>query len=46
MPGYEQLYNESARRRMKLEELAQKMPEEATFRPQVWWPAGFTGSTG
>jgi hypothetical protein len=33
--GYEQLFADSARRRAKLEELAQRPPEEATFRPKV-----------
>ncbi|PRW39076.1 expressed ef-hand domain-containing isoform A [Chlorella sorokiniana] len=35
LPGYEQLYNDSMRRRLKLEALAQLPPEEATFRPRV-----------
>ncbi|KAL4440425.1 hypothetical protein ABPG75_003426 [Micractinium tetrahymenae] len=35
LAGYEQLYNDSMRRRMKLEALAAQPPEEATFRPRV-----------
>lgn len=40
LPGFEQLYNDSQRRRVKLEALAQRPPEEATFRPQVREGAG------
>lgn len=35
LPGYEQLYNDSMRRRLKLEALAQLPPEEATFKPRA-----------
>lgn len=33
--GYDQLYNDSMRRRLKLQQLAARPPEEATFRPRV-----------
>ncbi|KAI3431406.1 hypothetical protein D9Q98_004459 [Chlorella vulgaris] len=33
--GYEQLYNDSMRRALKLQQLAQRPPEGATFRPRV-----------
>jgi len=35
LPGYEQLYNDSMRRKMKIEALAAQPPEEATFKPRV-----------
>lgn len=35
IPGYEQLFNESIRRRLKQEHLARLAPEEATFRPRI-----------
>jgi hypothetical protein len=41
--GYEQLYNDSMRRALKLQQLAQRPPEGATFRPRVrtaWQRAG------
>lgn len=35
LPGYEQLYHDSLRRRRKLEALAAQPHEEATFHPKV-----------
>ncbi|PSC72051.1 expressed ef-hand domain-containing [Micractinium conductrix] len=35
LAGFEQLYNDGLRRKMKLEALAAQPPEEATFMPQV-----------
>ena len=35
LPGYEQLYHDSQRRRLKLEALAAVPHEEATFRPRI-----------
>jgi hypothetical protein len=35
IPGYEQLFNDSIRRRLKQEHLARQAPEEATFRPRI-----------
>lgn len=35
IPGYEQLFNESIRRRLKQESLRAQVPEEATFRPRI-----------
>jgi hypothetical protein len=35
VPGYEQLYADDARRRTKLQQLAARPPEQATFKPKV-----------
>ncbi len=35
IPGFEQLFNDSIRRRIKQDFLARQAPEEATFRPRI-----------
>ena len=35
IPGFEQLFNDSIRRRIKQDFLARQAPEEATFHPRI-----------